>query len=1682
MDINNNQQQNTFESGMNTDTSDARIASNQYRYARNVRLISNTGSNSAEIHMVEGFAKVGDLYNVKEVLATASIRNYGVIVADTTTDTNTPTFNVFYFKNKNNNTDALEYYSHDDIKQVFKTNVNGKLNKPLDIVCRYEQDDVIKIYLSDGNSPMLVINILKEYQDQINLENLTLYPSVLFSKPIFDGYCEGSLKGGLYQYSYRLYNKYGTASEISPATNLIPVVRQNNGYSYGVENDYSSGKGIIISVDIDNVVNLDYIQVIRTSYLESGQDPLIEIIYDAKIDSNHRFKLSDYCISGYQTLTLEEYNSMSGEHIIPKTIESKNDYLFAGCIKKFNFADAKTQEVFDNFDARSYSCDEDGMVRIYSQGGELEAEFDFDNIPELNDDNREWDCVNKNGNYYSADEKKYGSRGKYINWKFIKTNLYEDTTPCMPHDKTSVMYDSTQDWYLKTNQSHNTKPPYMDPNAYYNEFIGTTLPGIRKKLDNTELSLYKYIQAYEISNGQNGDKYNVKLHGVSDSDLHDQNYGNPKVAYSLKSLRRGETYRYAIVFYNKYGFVSDAKWIADIKVPELYTPGFETFTAHGECVDKPTDNWINSSYGNLQNKCDLVTHPIGIMFEITLPDKIKNNIIGYEIVRCNRNVNNIKNLMQGVLARPINKKVWLDNTKTEYSYTPTGWLTTARYWTGQQNRYQYKISGVDDDAKNGIIYEADNSENFNLYQFVSAETTYQPDSAQDLIKKNSVKLAAQRYLFGCSYDTPLNQWSSSQRNPSNNNEYYKTVNQTSLARVIKLGPYNTALRIGGVQIANYYNNQYESDPYKVYGFGTISEASPLFPLDVISKRLGWESIDNLKHSWAVGGTIGKHFVLPDVRQWYFFSYFNFAAKNKSESFIAPPSDGWKLDNINDKSFSYVKLYEQSNTITYRQPATSPTGGISLFPAFDGEFDAGGKQKDGYRKYNNISKVYSYKKSQVRDISCDITDSRISSVYDYYDLFTKSSDAQQQTIALNYSNIDNVGDYSYYNNIVDIAYNTSLPKIFKDQDDITGEDWTDSYKDTYQTIFGIGGRCMLLQLQYKNLQDDRATFYNTSAAIDRLNFQNKIVTPSPVCIGTSNGFKQDLPNVITYFANNKEFGQADFTLNGENIFNKYLGGFDYQIVNNTKTNIYKPSIAGTFLCNVQQVPDIYGGQSYTARKENIYYSYGDFYKPQDKTQTIYVFDGDTYITPLEYFSMHKWATSDRSVKHPVRNSIIYSIPLESSINMDLTYGHEFSKNAIGNNAGNLESNAQINPVQDQNIGFTQSDKMYLYNSVYSTNQKARVFATDQDDTQSLRNVDYRVYYSSPKENNEVIDSWCKFQTSNYIDVDTRYGSINKLRTFQNSLLFWQDNAFGKLAVNERSVITDNSNAALSLGTGGVLERYDYISTLYGMKKGQITDTQSDSSIYWWDANNLDILCYNNGLKNLSKNNNLHDYINKNVNRLSQSARSTYDNKYREVIFQILDSNDNQEGQSIIYNEDASVFTSINDTHGNKTPFTITFQLGKYSITDNSIYKYNTSIKKHAYSITGKRITPYIKYVVNNLYQTPKVFDIQTFGGYFQDESENNVWDNKNDLGFNYFTKNSTYKDDQYYQISNVEGKDITNREYDYRLDIPRAKTDGKLSLFGNRMRGKTMIVEMYSNSNSVDFSLQYIITKYRISCS
>lgn len=79
----------------------------------------------------------------------------------------------------------------------------------------------------------------------------------------------------------------------------------------------------------------------------------------------------------------------------------------------------------------------------------------------------------------------------------------------------------------------------------------------------------------------------------------------------------------------------------------------------------------------------------------------------------------------------------------------------------------------------------------------------------------------------------------------------------------------------------------------------------------------------------------------------------------------------------------------------------------------------------------------------------------------------------------------------------------------------------------------------------------------------------------------------------------------------------------------------------------------------------------------------------------------------------------------------------------------------------------------------------------------------------------------------------YGSINNIFTFGNQLYFWQDKAFGWVSVKEREILSATNTTNLVLGTGGILDRYDYLSTVNGC----INNTaicNSDSTVYWFDG--------------------------------------------------------------------------------------------------------------------------------------------------------------------------------------------------------------------------------------------------------
>ena len=544
---------------------------------------------------------------------------------------------------------------------------------------------------------------------------------------------------------------------------------------------------------------------------------------------------------------------------------------------------------------------------------------------------------------------------------------------------------------------------------------------------------------------------------------------------------------------------------------------------------------------------------------------------------------------------------------------------------------------------------------------------------------------------------------------------------------------------------------------------------------------------------------------------------------------------------------------------------------------------------------------------------------------------------------------------------------------------------------------------------------------------------------------------------------------------------FTTSYDYNTVGDaTKKEAMLDSMLGTYLCNLRKNVTPYGGDNDEARKLSTYYSYGE-YIPAKNEHGEYintrddVYIGDCFIQPFEYVSMHKYYHP--KLVRPRNACMIYSIPVETNINLAYTYGYEFSKKF---SKYGYATNLQDQP-NDVNGIFIQDEPLYAYNATYSSSNKLKLYAVYQDDPTNITNEDYRCYYSNPKNNNESVDNWTIYQPANFIDVDTRKGAITGLRTFHNALVFWQKEATGLFSVNERTTITDESNMPLLLGTGGVLARYDYIATSNGMKENEFADTQSDSTLYWWDHNKADICAYAGGqeMMVLSKVKSVSNFINKQekLGKLKQDPALTFDKRYNEMIASVTNG-DGEESGSMVYSEQTQQFVGLYDINH---IYNLLFADKLYLLQDpqSGLFRWNTTNDDKSKGIVinngkQKELTPYLKYVINENPQINKVYDIVTFGariyggGHMEDDYRNK--DVLNDVQFDFSTPLK--------QRSHTNPGDIENVEYDFRFVVPRNNDDE----YGGRMRGKTMQCEFKSKNNSLDLSIQYITTKYRISWS
>ena len=1004
---------------------------------------------------------------------------------------------------------------------------------------------------------------------------------------------------------------------------------------------------------------------------------------------------------------------------------------------------------------------------------------------------------------------------------------------------------------------------------------------------------------------------------------------------------------------------------------------------------------------------ELVIRNLGIQFMVkSLPE----GCTGYQIVRCSRHESDIATISQGVLSSPVSNaysKAYEGNNDdyqvTKYHmFCPTGFLTTNKFIEGYYVHNQLVGDGKDSESQ--CMTNIDNDK---LLQFVSKEICYQPESFKQFTKDKKYYLQKQSFLFGARGDYKFK------------DDQYDFVGNGDNEAWYDYGPL-----VG-------YN--------KRTNFKFIIPCISNCAVELFTGRN--DDGDARGDIYVNNLTIERGYIDPKTSEIcyldapynpnYFYEINPQAHKHKGPNFINPlhyfvaTVGGLGNDRpyscalIKDCILNFDRLYNNDEQSANERKEKS--GKFIIQKAFayiklyeqsvqPYEFIINRRPDPGdWWWFNTVQKTNYIQDFQLIDqIKWDQAFKRN---------FNKGGDEQASSKAYpNYA--VSAGGALFTNMVTGGICNDTNGNIFGSFGNYNGgfkSDGTGTHGNK-NACFGTGGKCLLLSCCYKER-------------------------------GTAGAISYYYPENGNYYDSLKqEEYQTDHTEIGE----------IYKII--------RPTLLGTYLTNLRQQITPYGGYSFTNRLTNIYYGDGNYFESKNKWNT--VFDGDCHVETFEYTSMHKvygaYKNGDK-LQFPNTHMITYSIPTESNIWCRFQYGWTFSSNARDNYASFIQSE----PCEITEA-YVQKEPEYVYNSVYSVqNTSIPLAAYDDLNPQDYnKTIDTRVYYSDLKQNDEIIDSWCKFRSSNFIDVDQEYGPITDICTFKNVLTFCQEQSFGVLSVNDRSVATDNSGQNIVLGTGGVLDRYDYYSNTYGMHKQQFCSACTTGGLYWFDSHN-NVICLFDGqsVTQLSKQAKVQNILNK--YKKDDNFKVFYNNRYNEIVFNVL-SDDMQ----IVYNEMLGKFTSTLTI-----PFdgAIQFFNGEYLIKKNDtvcIYQYDY-LDGSPKSTTQQLLSSYVKYVVAQQPLVTKVFDNQEIVTYENLQLQDTIRDDDN-----YFSKNHKYvwQTESQKIESNLE-EQITLRENNHRFAIPRA--DG---LFGNRARGKVMICSIEDAKPNPAMAIQYIITKYRQSWS
>lgn len=269
-------------------------------------------------------------------------------------------------------------------------------------------------------------------------------------------------------------------------------------------------------------------------------------------------------------------------------------------------------------------------------------------------------------------------------------------------------------------------------------------------------------------------------------------------------------------------------------------------------------------------------------------------------------------------------------------------------------------------------------------------------------------------------------------------------------------------------------------------------------------------------------------------------------------------------------------------------------------------------------------------------------------------------------------------------------------------------------------------------------------------------------------------------------------------------------------------------------------NIYGGNSYESKKRTNYIEVGDYKTINTNTYNCLNF-GDTFVNNFKFTKLVKTDTEVYNVNSEQLTEIV-NVKLETTIDLK--------------NRNDLSLTNWDNRFQPR------YDEYQKYNKVYS--QQPSFFLRKDLDYRfkSVKSFDTNVISTKVKVPGEIIDSWTDLQPNNTLTLNGQYGPINTLHKFKDELYTLQDNAVAFLSIQPRVQVQGSDGIAVELGTGQVLQQYQYISTESGtLNKWSVVTTPN--GFYYYDTLNKSFNVFKGQIQGLSDVKGLHTYLQNNT---------------------------------------------------------------------------------------------------------------------------------------------------------------------------------------------------------------------------